>query len=156
MYRTLTDLDYSRSPECPFIVDELSMEEFRNCLPKYENQKTLLPPDAQIGVRKSIAAALGDRKGSTPDGEVHAVVYPYSMDVERIVDSLCGPRYPSQTSSFEEPDSGSGTMSMDLGTEDDTLSTPSDLPPSLRAVGSKVCEEVVIGVGVGGFPGIRW
>jgi len=137
MYRTVTDLVFSRSPECPFIVDEPSMAELRNRLDQYENENILLSPDAQVGVRKSVAAALGERKGSTLGGQLHAVVYPYSVDVERIVDNLCGPRRAPQ----DEFDSGSGTMTMDLGTEDNTLSTPSEFsPPLSRVVGSKIYE----------------
>ena len=105
MYRTVTDLAYSRSPECPF---ELSTADLRSRLYKYENEKTLLPPDTQIGVRKSIAAALGKRKGPRPEGKIHAVVYPYSVDVERIVDGLWGPRQPFA----DKIDSRSGTMLM--------------------------------------------
>jgi len=145
MYRTITDLVYSRSPECPFIVDKPSMAELRNRLDKYENENTLLSPDAQIGVRKSVAAALGERKGSTLEGEVYAVVYPYSVDIERIVDNLCGPRRPPQGSPFDELDSGSGTMTMDLGTEDNTPSTPSEFSPLSKVVGSKVYE--IMGAG---------
>ena len=51
---------------------------------------TLLQPDARIGVRKSAAAALGERTGPVPEGNIHAVVYPYSVDVERIADGLWG------------------------------------------------------------------
>jgi hypothetical protein len=138
MYRTLTDLAYSRSPECPFIVDELSMAELRSRLDKYENENALLSSDAQVGVRKSIAAALGQRKGSMPEGTIRAVVYPYSVDFEQVVENLCGPRRPFQPFSVGELDNGSGTMSMDLGTEDNTPSTPSELPPSSKAVGSKI------------------
>jgi len=66
------------------------MMDLHRRLLRYENENTLLSPDAQTGVRKSIAAALGERKGSTQEGNIYAVVYPYSVDVERIVDGLCG------------------------------------------------------------------
>ena len=141
MYRTVMDWAYSRSPECPFVVDELSMVVLRNHLHKYKNENTLVSSDAQTGLRKSIAAALGERKGSAPSEMVHAVAYPYSVDVEAIVDGLCGPRSPFENFPANQLDSGSGTMSMDLGTEDDAPSTPSELPPSSKAVGSKI-EEV--------------
>lgn len=140
MYRTVTDLTYSRSPECPFIVDEPSMASFRSCLYKYENEKTSLSPDAQIGVRKSIAAALGRRKGLISDEEVCSVDYPCSVDIESLVDSLCGPRLPPQDFSIDEHDRG--TMSMDLGTEDDGPQTPLETPSLWDVVRSKVCEEV--------------
>jgi hypothetical protein len=78
-------------------------------------------------------------------------VYPYDADVGRIAGGLRGPRRPSQTSSPDELDSGSGTMSMDLGTEDGTLLTPLEQSSSPKAVGSKICEEVAAGVGVGCF-----
>jgi hypothetical protein len=74
MYRTVTDLAYSRSPECPFIIDEPSMADLRSRLDGYE-ENTLLPPDAQIGMRKLIAAALGERKGRTPEGRGKQVVW---------------------------------------------------------------------------------
>ena len=140
MYRTVTDLVYSRSPECPFIVDEPSMAELRGRLSRYENEGTFLSPDAQIGVRKSVAAALGERKGFAQGWQLYAPVYPYSVDVEQIVDNLCGPRSSLQIAPFDEFDSGSGTMTMDLGTEDNTSSTPSEFSPPLKAVGSKSFE----------------
>jgi len=141
MYRTVTDLVYSRSPQCPFIVDEPSMAELRNRLDQYEDKSALLSPDAQVGVRKSVAAALGERKDSTLGGQPHAAVYPYSVDVERIVDNLCGSPGPPQVSPFDEFDSGSGTMTMDLGTEYSTPSIPSEFSPSpSRVVGSKIYE----------------
>ena len=141
MYRTVTDLVYSRSSECPFIVDEPSMAELRSRLDQFENENTLLSPDAQVGVRKSVASALGERKDSTLGGQPHAAVYPYSVDVERIVDNLCGPRRPPQFSLFDEFDGGSGTMTADVGTEDNTPSTPSEFsPPLSRVVGSKTYE----------------
>ena len=153
MYRTITDLVYSRSPECPFIIDELSMAHLRNRLHEYENENTLLSADAQTGVRKSIAAALGERRGLTPDGEIHAVAYPYSVDVERIVDGLCGPRQPFETFSIGEDDSGSGTMSMDLGTEDDTPPTPPEGLLTSKAVGSRVYVEIASAGRVDSSPG---
>ena len=82
-------------------------------------KKTLLPPDAQIGLRKLIAAALGRRKGPTPERKIHAVVYPYPT--QHIMNSVWGP----PQSVADETDNGSGTMSMDLGTED---SSPSISP----------------------------
>lgn len=143
MYKTVTDMAFSRSPECPFIIDELSMAELRGRLDKYENENTLLSPDAQTGMRKSIAAALGERKSLIPEGEIYGVVYPYSVDVEHVVDGLCGPRQPIETSPVSELDSGSGTMSMDLGSEDDTVTTPLEPVTSLKVVGSRICQEVV-------------
>ena len=109
----------------------------RNRLDAYKNEKTLLSLDAQVGLRKSIAAALGEKKGPTSGENIHAV-YPYSVDVERIVDGLCGPRQPSETSSVDEPDSISGTMSMDLGTEYDTPQTSPEPSSPSKAVGSKI------------------
>ena len=150
---TLTDLKYSRSPECPFIVDESSIAEIRSRLDVYKNKNTLLSPDAQVGARKSIAAALGKKKHPTPGGNLPAIVYPYDTDVERIAGGLHGPRRPSQTSSPDEIDDGSGTMSMDLGTEDGTLLTPSERSSPSKAVGSKICEQVAAGVGVGWITG---
>ena len=141
MYRTITDEAFSRSPECPFIIDEPSMAKFRDRLSIYEKEKTLLSPDAQVGVRKSIAVALGERKDFTPVGTIQAIVYPYSVDVGRIVDGLCGPIRPFEDFSSGELDRGSGTMSMDLETEDDTPSTPSELSLSSKAVGSKAHED---------------
>jgi len=76
-------------------------------------EKTLLPPDAQVGLRKLIAAALGMRKGPTPEKNIHAVVYPYPVDAQHTMNRVWGPRQ----SFTNETDSGSGTMSMDLGTE---------------------------------------
>ena len=125
------------------------MADLRNRLHRYENEKTLLPPDAQMGVRKSIAAALGERKGSRSDGKIYAVMYPCSVDVERIVDGLCGPHRAFETFSVGEEDSGSGTMSMDLGTEYDTPSTP----PTPGVIGSKICVEITSLGRVGGSPG---
>jgi hypothetical protein len=153
MYKTLTDLKYSKSPECPFIVDESSIAEIRSRLDIYENKNTLLSPDAQVGARKSIAAALRKRKLSIPGGKIPAIVYPYDADVERIAGGLRGPRRPSQTSSPDEIDNGSGTMSMDLGTEDGTSLTPSEWSSPSKAVGSRICEEVAVGVEVGCFAG---
>ena len=155
MYRTITDLAYSRSAECPFVVDEISMEKLRSSLCKFENEKTLLSPDAQIGVRKSVAAALGRRKDLTHGGEVYDVVYPYSVDFEGIVDGLCGPRLPPEIPPVYEDDRGSGTMSMDLGTEDETPLTPLEIPSMLGVVGSKVCEEVAGAGRVGYYPGMH-
>lgn len=151
MYRAVTDLAYSRSPECPFIVNEQSMMDLRRRLLRYENENTLLSPDAQTGVRKSIAAALGERKGLTQEGGIYAAVYPYSVDVERIVDGLCGPRLPFETFPVTVPDNGSGTMSMDLGTEDGTQSTSLELPPLSKAVGSRICQEATGAARVDGF-----
>lgn len=142
MYRTVTDLAYSRSPECPFIVDEVSMTKLRSRLSTYENEKTLVAPDAQIGVRKSIAAALGGRKGFTQEGEAYAIVHPCSVDLERLVEDLCGPRLQPENIAHEQY-GGSGTMSMDLGTDYETPQTPPDMQPLLKVVGSKVCEEVL-------------
>ena len=68
---------------------------------------TLLQPDAQIEVRKSAAAVLGERTGPVPGRNIHAVVYPYLVDVERIADGLWD---------VDKIDNGSDTMSMDLGT----------------------------------------
>ena len=156
MYRTITDLAYSRSPECLFIVDEQSMADLRSCLHRCENEKTLVPPDAQTEVRKSIAAALGERKGWTSDGKIYAVMYPCSVDVERIVDGLCGPHRAFETFSVGEDDSESGTMSMDLGTEYDTPSTPptpSKLSTSPGIIGSKVWVEITRLGRVDGSPG---
>jgi hypothetical protein len=142
MYRTITDLAYSRSPECPFFIDEVAMASLRGRLHRYEDQNTLLSPDAQIGVRKSIAAALGERKGFIPVEEVHAA-HPYSVDAERLVDDLCGPRLHFGSFPVDGFDSGSGTMSMDLSSEDDMPATPPDLPLPQEVVGSGVCEMVM-------------
>jgi len=90
------------------------MKDLRNRLYKYENQSTLLSPDAQTGLRKSIAAALGERKGSTPSART--VAYPSSVDVERSVYDPWGPRQWFGTLSVDETDSGSDTMSNDSGT----------------------------------------
>ena len=157
MCRTITDSAYSLSPECPFLIDEISMANFRSNLYKYENEKALISPDAQIGVRKSIAAALGERKSSMQDGGIRAVFYPCSVDIERLVDSLCGLRLPLDNISADEHDRGSGTMSMDLGTEDEdeTPLTPPDMPSLPKAVRSKVHGEVVcVGI-VDGSPGVQ-
>ena len=43
--------------------------------------------------------------GPVPERNIHAVVYPYSADVERIADGLRG---------IDKIDNGSDTMSMDL------------------------------------------
>ena len=155
MYRTVTDLAYSGSPECPFIVDKVPMTNLRNLLCKYQNKNTSLSPDAQIGMRKSVAAALGERKGLRHEGEVFTDFYPYSVDVERLVDGLCGSHLPPESFCVEEDDRESGTMSMDLGTEDETPLTPPEMPSLLKTIESKVCEEVT---GVGGVdcsPGIH-
>lgn len=113
------------------------MTDLRNCLHRYEDESALLSSDAQIGVRKSIAAALGERK-DLPEGRTHAVVYPHSVDAEHLVDNLCGPRLTFGNFPVDETDDGSGTMSMDLGTEYNTDSTPP--VPLLRpkAIGSEV------------------
>ncbi|KAF9777728.1 hypothetical protein BJ322DRAFT_1095473 [Thelephora terrestris] len=142
-HRTITDLAFSRSSECPFIVDEAAMSNLRSRLRKFGNENAFLSPDAQVGMRKSIAAALGEMKSLVPEREAHAVIYPYSVDVLRLVDGLCGPRLLPQSLQVDELDGGSGTMSMDLGTEDDTPSTPSELPSQLKVVGSGICKKVV-------------
>lgn len=157
MYKTITDSAYSRSHECPFIVDEISMANFRNTLWKYQNENLILPRDAQVGVRKSVAAALGEWKGLVQEGEVGGTLYPYSVDFERLVDDLCGPRLPPETHSVDGDDRGSWTMSMDLGSEDETPLTPPEIPSMLKAVGTKAREEVVV-VGVDridSFPSIH-
>lgn len=123
MYRTVTDLAYSRSPECPFIIDELSMADLRNLLHRYEDEKTLIPPDAQVGIRKSIAAALGERKGWIPEGGIPTIVYHHSVDVEHTVNDFWGPHQLNTN----ETDSGSGTMSMDFGTEYGSPAIPQKL-----------------------------
>ena len=155
MYRTVTDLEYSRSPECPFIVDEPSMADLRSCLYRYEKEKTLLSTDAQTGVRKSVAAAFVERKGLTPNGTLPIAVYPYSMDVNRIVDGLREPRRPFEYFSAGEPDHGSGAMSMDLGIVYEAPPTASGLPPSSKAVGLKVRGEVGGADRVDGCPGSK-
>ena len=149
MYRTVTDLAYSRSSECPFIIDELSMADLRGWLHKYENEKILLPRDAQVGMRKSIAAALGKKKGRTPEGKIHAVAYPYSTDAERTADGLWGLRQPFT----DEIGSGSGTMSMDLCTEDGSPSIPPELPTSSKTTGPRVCVGVTGSGRVDSSPG---
>lgn len=154
MYRTIIDEKYSKSPECPFTVHKSSMDELRESLGKYKNEKTLCPPDAQLGVRKAIVAALGDWKHSIPEGEVCAV-FPYSMDVGRVVDGLGGPSQPSKTPSADGLDSNSGTMSMDLDTEDGTQSTLLELLPSPKAVGLRACKEVTGAGRANGSPGRR-
>ena len=130
------------------------MAVLRGRIHKYENENTLLSSDAQTGFRKSVVTTLGERKGSTPSGMVHAVVYPYSVDAEGIVDGLCGPRSPFENSPACHFDVGSGTMSMDLGTEDDAPSTPSELPPPSKVVGSKIWEATGADM-VDGSPGRR-
>lgn len=89
MYRTVTDLAYSRSPECPFIVNEPAMANFRSQLDKYEDKKAMLPRDAQAGVKKSIAAALGEKRPA-PEGKIHAVACPYPVDAGCIADGIRG------------------------------------------------------------------
>ena len=131
-HRTIKDLAYSRSPECPFIVNKISMADLRGSLRRYEDANSLLSPDAQVGLRKSIAAALGERRGSQ-QWESYAAAYPYSVDAENLVEGLCGPRLLESL-----PDDGSGTMSMDLGTECDTPSIPPAMPLP-ESVGSEVC-----------------
>jgi hypothetical protein len=149
MYRTITDLVYSRSPECPFVVDEVSMAEFRGSLHRYENENTFLSPDAQVGVRKSIAAALGERRGLR-EGEIHVALYPYSVDAESLVDGLCGPRLPVESYPIEEVDNGSGTMSMELGTEYDTPSISPGVSSPPEVVGTEACaNRKGVGFGVG-------
>lgn len=135
MYRTITDLAYSRSPECPFIVDERSMANLRSCLYKYENERTLLSADAQTGMRKSIAAALGEKKSSMSEGESRAVVYPSSVDAKRSMDGLCGPRQRLET--IEETDSESDTI-----TGRDTPSIPLEPPTLSKVIGSRACKKV--------------
>ena len=142
MQRTIMDLAFSRSLQCPFMVDEIAMANLRNRLHRYGSENTLLSPDAQVGMRKSIAAALGERKGSISEGETYAV-YPCSVDVEHIVDGLCGPCPLPESFPVDELDRGSGTMSMDLGTEDSNPSILSELPTPLRVVGSGVCKKVM-------------
>ena len=155
MNRTITNLAYSGSPECPFIVVKVPMANLRNLLCKYQNKNTSLSPDAQIGMRKSVAAALGERKGLRHVGEVCTDFYPYSVDVEHLVDGLCGSHPSTKNFCVEEDDRESGTMSMDSGTEDETPLTPSEMLLLLKTIESKVCEEVT---GVGGVdcsPGIH-
>ena len=152
MQRTIMDLAFSRSLQCPFMVDEVAMANLRNRLHRYGNENTLLSPDAQVGMRKSIAAALGEWKGLMPEGETYAV-YPCSVDVEHIVDGLCGPRPLPESFPVDELDQGSGTMSMDLGTEDDTPSIPSELSTPLKVVGSGICKKVMGANRADDFPG---
>jgi len=97
-------------------------------------------------VRKSIATALGERNGSTPEAKIHAVVYPYSLD---IVGGLWGPRQPF----VDEINSGSSTMSMGFGTEDDSPSIQPELPTSSKAIEPRVCVEVTASGRVGSSPG---
>ena len=133
---------------------EVAMANLRNRLHRYGNENTLLSPDAQVGMRKWIAAALGERKGSMSEGETYAV-YPCSVDVEHIVDGLCGPRPLPESFPVDELDLGPGTMLMDLGTdsEDDTPSIPSELPTPLKVVGSGICKKVVGADRADDFPG---
>lgn len=153
MYRTVTDFAYSISPECPFLIDEMSMANLRSRLCNYQDENAMLSPDAQVGVRKSVAAALGERKGFTQEESVRALVYPYSVDVGRLVDDLCGPQLPPGNFSIDECDRGSGTMSMDLGTDDDMPQTPPEMSSLLKVVGSKVGKGVVGADRVVGPPG---
>ena len=152
MQRTIMDLGFPRSLQCPFMVDEIAMANLRNRLHRYGNENTLLSPDAQVGMRKSIAAALGERKGSMSEGETYAI-YPYSVDVKHVVDGLCGPRPLPESFPVDKLDRGSGTMSMDLGTEDGSLSIPSELPTPLKIVGSGLCKKLVGANRADGFPG---
>lgn len=82
MKKTVDDLAYSRSPECPFVINEKAMGDFRRFV-KYTDDKTLLPPDAQDGVKKSIAAALKGRK-------IHAVMHLYPVDAGHIANGFVG------------------------------------------------------------------
>ena len=93
-----------------------------------------------------------ERKGSMSEGETYAV-YPYSVDVKHIVDGLCGPRPLPESFPVDKLDRGSGTMSMDLGTEDGSLSIPSELPTPLKIVGSGLCKKLVGANRADGFPG---
>ena len=77
---------------------QMSMEELRSSLCKYENENTLLSPDAQIGVRKSVGTAFGREEGLDAGRWVYGVVYLYSLDFEGIVNGLCNPRLPPKTS----------------------------------------------------------
>ncbi|KAF9784107.1 hypothetical protein BJ322DRAFT_1068656 [Thelephora terrestris] len=147
-HRTIMDLAFSRSLQCPFIVDEAAMSNLRCRLRKLGNENAFLSPDAQVGMRKSIAAALGELKSLVPEGEAYAVIYPYSVDAERLVDGLCGHCLLPESLQVDELDGGSGTMSMDLGTEDDIPSTPSELPSQLKVVGSGIGKKVVGAEGV--------
>lgn len=118
------------------------MSNLRSRLRKFGNENAFLSPDAQVGMRRSIAAALGEMKSLVPEREAYAVIYPYSVDAERLVDGLCGPRLLPESLPVDELDRGSGTMSMDLGTEDDTPSTPPELPSQLKVVGSGIGKKV--------------
>lgn len=73
MKKTVTDPAYSRSPECPFIINEKAMGDLRKKYDKCKDKNTMLPPDAQDGIKKSIAAALKERKRPTPEGKIHPV-----------------------------------------------------------------------------------
>jgi len=88
MYETVTNLAYSKSPECPFIINETAMRELRSQLYKY-GDKTMLPPDAQNGVKKSIAAALGGKR-PTSEGNIYTVAYSYPVSAEHIAGSFVG------------------------------------------------------------------
>jgi len=108
MYRTITDSKYSESLECPFVIDTPSMGILRRKICEYENDRTFLSPDAQIGMRKSIATALGECKG-------------------------LGQR--SGTLSAGGSGSKSRTTPADLGTAGSTKPTsPKPLPPPKRGV----------------------
>ena len=152
MQRTIMDLAFSRTLQCPFIVGKIAMANLHNRLHRYGNENALLSPDAQVGMRKLIAAALGERKGLMPEGETYAV-YPCSVDVEHVVDRLCGPRPLPESFLVDELDWGSGTISMDSGTDDDTPSIPSELPTPLKAVGWGICKKVVGTNRADDFPG---
>ena len=49
------------------LTNELYVADFRSYLYKYEKGNIFPSPNAQTGVRESIAAALGKGRGSTPD-----------------------------------------------------------------------------------------
>ena len=69
------------------------------------------------------------------------------------MDGLCGPRPSPESLPVDELDRGSGTMSMDLGTEGGGPSTPSELPTPLKIVGSGICKKVVGADRADDFPG---
>ena len=80
MCRTVMNPACSRSPGCPFLSTNFPWRISTVRSTKYENERFLLLLDVQIEMKRSIAAALGERKGWTSERKIHAVVYPYSAD----------------------------------------------------------------------------
>ena len=110
MYRTVTDLEYSRPPNAPSLSTNHQWPTFVAASTDTKKKKIYSQPTLRL---ESGSWSLVERKGLTPNGTLPVAVYPYSMDFDRIVDGLREPSRSFEYFSAGEPDYGSGAMSMD-------------------------------------------